>query len=150
MASIVDVLAGANPVSAAVGGVVQVIGKVLDKVIPDPAAKAAAVLELSKLQQTGELAVLATEAGLAQGQIDINKIEAATDGIFKGGWRPFMGWVCGAAFAYQFIGRPFLVWLSPALGVPAGPPALDMGDLMTVLMGMLGLGGMRTYERIKK
>jgi hypothetical protein len=149
MASILDVLVNSNPVSAAVGGVVQVIGKVLDKVIPDPAAKAAAALELVKLQQNGELAQMAAEVQLAQGQLEINKIEAATDGVFKGGWRPFIGWVCGVGLATQFVVAPLATWIATLVGHSIAFPALDLGTLMTLLFGMLGLGGLRTYEKIK-
>jgi len=150
MASILDILANSNPVSAAVGGVVSVIGKVLDKVIPDPQAKAAAALELLKLQQSGELAQMAAETQLAQGQMEINKVEAASDGVFKGGWRPFVGWVGGIGLLYSVLLQPLLVWLTPVLHFPSTPPILDTSVLMTILGGMLGLGGMRTYERVKK
>ena len=79
-------------------------------------------------------------------QAEINKIEAQHRTIFVAGWRPFIGWVCGVALAYNFILRDLLVWfLSPE----QVPPALQMEHLMTVLIGMLGLGGMRTFEKFK-
>ena len=84
-----------DPVSA----LLDIGGKVLDRVFPDPAQQAAAKLELMKLQQSGELAQLA-------GQMDINKIEAASSSIFVSGWRPAIGWVCGAGFAVQFVVGP--------------------------------------------
>jgi hypothetical protein len=68
--------------------------------------------------------------------------------VFKGGWRPFIGWVCGSAFAYHFVLQPVIVFVVLAVGVDLPPlPEFDMTSLMTVLMGMLGLGGLRTYEK---
>jgi hypothetical protein len=123
--------------------------KVLDRVLPDPKAKAEAQMKLLELQQAGALKELDAEMQLALGQLEVNKAEAAAPDAFRGGWRPFIGWVCGTALAFQFVVRPFLMWLAPAIGLPAGMPELDMGDLMTVLLGMLGLGGLRTFERVK-
>jgi len=123
--------------------------KIIDKVIPDPAAKAAAQLKMMELQQAGEFKQLEAEMQLALGQLKVNEVEAASPDVFRGGWRPAIGWVCAASLAYQFLLRPLLVWLSPALGLPLGAPELDMGDLMTIALGMLGLGGLRTYERVK-
>lgn len=122
--------------------------KLIDKLIPDPQAKAAAQLELAKLAQTGELAQLASETQLAQGQIDINKVEAASDKLFVSGWRPAMGWCCVAIFASNYIGVPLLAWVSPLIHVPA-PPRLDMGEVLPVLFGMLGLGTLRTVDKVK-
>ena len=79
-------------------------------------------------------------------QAEINKIEAQHRTIFVAGWRPFIGWVCGFALAYNFILRDLLVWF---IGPEQVPPALQMEHLMTVLIGMLGLGGMRTFEKFK-
>ena len=77
-------------------------------------------------------------------QGEINKIEAQHRTIFVAGWRPFIGWVCGVALAYNFVLRDLLIWL---IGPEQVPPALQMEHLMTVLIGMLGLGGMRTFEK---
>jgi len=79
-------------------------------------------------------------------QSEINKVEAQHRSIFVSGWRPFIGWICGFSLAYNFILRDLAIW---AFGIEQVPPALQMEHLMTVLMGMLGLGGMRTYEKIK-
>ncbi len=79
-------------------------------------------------------------------QSEINKVEAQHRTIFVAGWRPFIGWVCGVALAYNFILRDLLIWL---IGPEQVPPALQMEHLMTVLIGMLGLGGMRTFEKFK-
>lgn len=78
-------------------------------------------------------------------QGEINKIEAQHRTIFVAGWRPFIGWVCGFALAYNFVLRDLLVWW---FGPETAPPALQMEHLITVLVGMLGLGGMRTFEKL--
>ena len=77
-------------------------------------------------------------------QGEINKIEAQHRTIFVAGWRPFIGWVCGVALAYNLVLRDLLIWF---IGPEQVPPALQMEHLMTVLIGMLGLGGMRTFEK---
>lgn len=85
-------------------------------------------------------------------QAQINATEAANSNLFVAGWRPFIGWVCGAAFAYKFIVLPFLVFILVACHSDFNIkllPALDWTELSTVLMGILGLGGMRTFERIQ-
>ena len=113
----------------------------LDKFVEDKDQKAALAHELATMSDRH-----AQE--LAKGQLEINKAEAASASVFKGGWRPFIGWTCGAAFAYHFVLQPFLLFAIAVFGldIPA-LPAFDMSTLMTVLMGMLGLGGLRTYEK---
>ncbi len=117
----------------------QVIG-IIDKFIPDPAAKAKALQELAALE--GELAMK---------QMDVNIAEASHQSVFVAGWRPAIGWVCGLAFAYSFILRDFLMVGGKAFfGIdPNTVPPIDNASLMTVLLGILGLGAMRTYEKVK-
>jgi hypothetical protein len=79
-------------------------------------------------------------------QTKINELEAQHRTVFVAGWRPFIGWVCGVALAYNFVIRDLFIW---AIKPESIPPALQMEHLMTVLLGMLGLGGLRTYEKIK-
>jgi|TARA_X000001382_G_scaffold130687_1_gene126471 hypothetical protein len=88
---------------------------------------------------------------LAKGQLAINKEEAKSGNIFIAGWRPFIGWSCGVALVWHFIAAPFIIFFAALFGatLPA-LPEFDMGSLMTVLMGMLGLGGLRTFEKYKK
>jgi len=90
---------------------------------------------------------LAQKPNLAQ--IELTKIEASHRSVFVAGWRPFIGWVCGVALAYNFILRDLIGWaiLMYDQTIPA-PPPLEMGSLMTVLMGLLGLGGLRTVEKL--
>jgi len=111
-------------------------GKLVDKLIPDPAARDAAKLELLKLQQSGELAAMVA-------QTEINKVEAANPSVFVSGWRPAIGWVCALAMAYQYLLRPFLAAFYPVLTFPG----LD-DNLWQLLAGMLGLGGLRTLEKL--
>ncbi len=94
--------------------------------------------------------MLAAMTSLVQGQLAINQKEAEHGSIFVAGWRPFIGWVCGTALAYNFIVQPLLLyaaWVIPEGAVLADAPQLETGELMTVLLGMLGLGGLRTYEK---
>ena len=85
---------------------------IIDKLIPDPAQKAEAKLKLLALQQQGEFKQLEADLQLAQGQIDINKIEAGSEDNFRAGWRPFIGWVCGMGFATQFFFGPWMTWIA--------------------------------------
>ena len=132
-----------------IGGLIEAALKVIEKVIPDPAQKAAAQLEVLRLNQAGEFKQLETELQMAQGQIDINKIEAASDDPIKSNWRPFIGWVCGSAFATQFVVGPWATWIAALNGKSVTFPEMDMNQMMPVLIGMLGLGAYRTYEKTK-
>ena len=128
-----------DPVSA----VLDIGGKLIDRLWPDPATRDAAKLEMLRLQQSGELAQLASETTLAKAQADINQAEASNPATFVSGWRPFIGWVCGSGLAYQFIVYPILIAWAPKI------VQLDMGTLLTLLAGMLGLGALRTTEKLK-
>jgi len=131
------------------------VGKtVIEKIWPDPIKQAEEIRKLQELQQTGDLARLSAAVQQLTGQMEINKIEAAHKSIFVAGWRPFVGWVGGIALAYQFIVYPLLLWgwaiVDPqtATGVAINPPPiLDTDALYTVLMGMLGIGAMRSYDK---
>jgi Holin of 3TMs, for gene-transfer release len=123
--------------------------KILDKVIPDPAQKAAAQLQLLQLNQAGELAEMQANLALVQGQMDTNKVEAASSSLWVSGWRPFIGWACGAAFSMNYVIGPVGEWISILAGHPAKFPQMDITTMMPVLLGMLGLGGLRTTEKIK-
>jgi hypothetical protein len=128
---------------------IPLIGTIVEKVIPDPQAAADAKLRVMELAQKGELAVLDADLKLALGQIEVNKAEATTD-MFRGGWRPAVGWICVAGLAYQFILQPVLPWVVALFGAQVPPlPAIDNESLMVLLTGMLGLGGLRTFERVK-
>jgi hypothetical protein len=128
---------------------IPAITQIFDKVIPDPQAAADAKLKAMELGQRGELAVLDADLKLALGQLEVNKVEAGTD-MFRGGWRPSVGWVCVFGLAYQFLLQPLLPWAVTVFGGTVPPlPAIDNETLMVLLTGMLGLGGLRTFERVK-
>lgn len=112
--------------------------KIVDKFVPDPDAKIKAEAEL-------RASLLAWD----QGQQTTNTAEAGAPSRFVAGWRPWIGWVCGVALAVQFVLGPLAVWASDLLGSPIqAPPPLD--DMLWELMfGMLGLGGLRTFEKVK-
>lgn len=131
------------------GEVFNFADKVLTRLFPDPKDRLEAQAKLVEMQQNGELAILAAETDLAKGQQAINQEEAKSDNLFVAGWRPFIGWVCGVAFAYHFVLQPLLAFLFSAAGHKVELPVFAMGELSTVLMGMLGLGGLRTLEKVR-
>lgn len=126
-----------DPVTA----VLDIGSKLIDRIFPDKEKRDAAQLELLKLQQAGELQKIA-------GQMNINAIEAANPNIFVSGWRPGAGWVCVAGLAISFVVGPLVTWGSRLAGHPVDFPQLDMATLLTLLGGMLGLGTLRTTEKI--
>ena len=89
------------------------------------------------------------DAEMARGQLEVNRVEAGHRSMFVAGWRPFIGWTCGAAFCWHFVLLPIAALALTAAGVPVELPAFDISTLSTVLMGLLGLGGLRTYEKLK-
>lgn len=135
-----------NPIIAPILGI---IGKVFEHIWPDPAQQADAQFKLAQLAQSGELAELNADLQTALAQIATDQEEAKSDSLFKSGWRPGIGWVCGSAFAWEFVARPVLLFVFTAYGHPLQLPTVDMSTMMPVLLGMLGLGGMRTFEKVK-
>ena len=92
---------------------------------------------------------LAAAVMVVQGQLDINKVEAASPSVWVSGWRPFVGWVCGLGCAWNWIGLPMLKAALMLWGHPIELSPAELGEMMPVLMGMLGLGTLRTVEKIK-
>ena len=131
-----------------IGGLITAALEIIDKVIPDPQAKAAAKLELLKLEQQGEFKKLDADLQVMLAQAAINQEEAKSPDSFRGGWRPAVGWICAAGMAWTYLASPLLGWISAAKGWPA-PPNIDTFDLLIMLGGMLGFGGMRSFERIR-
>ena len=116
---------------------------ILEKVIPDKKQREKLAHELATMAEKH-----AQELALAQ--IEVNKVEAASESLFKGGWRPAIGWICGGAFAYHFILQPVLIFFLTLFGAEIPElPKFEMEALMTVLLGLLGLGGLRTFEKYK-
>ena len=117
----------------------NVVANILDKVAGhvdkftlDKEEKAQLIMEINKAQ------------------IEVNKIEAGSSSLFKSGWRPFVGWVCAFALCYHFVLQPMLAFILTARGLELVLPDFDMTTLTTVLMGLLGLGGMRSFEKVKR
>lgn len=125
------------------GKLVDPVSNILDKVVEDKDQKARLAHEIATMAERH-----AQE--LAQGQIEINKEEAKSRNIFIAGWRPFVGWTCGLALFWHFLGLPVTLFITGWFNLQHPPlPEFDMQSLMTVLLGMLGLGGMRTFEKFK-
>ena len=128
---------------------VPAISNLLDKIIPDPLAREKAKLALLSAERESDLREFQLAVAADQMQADINKVEAASPDLFIAGWRPFIGWVCGVAFCYHFIVQPLLAFAIANAGGEVKLPVFDMNALSTVLMGMLGLGSLRTIEKIR-
>lgn len=112
--------------------------RVLDKFVPDPAAKAKAELELRS-------ALLAWDTQ----QAEINKIEAQNPNIFVSGWRPAIGWACAYAFIFIYTVAPTISWMLAFWGKTISMPQFMTSDLMSLTFALLGLGGLRTFEKMK-
>jgi len=125
------------------GKLVDPVSDILGKVVEDKDQKARLAHEIATMAERH-----AQE--LARGQIEINKEEAKSRNIFIAGWRPFVGWTCGLALFWHFLGLPVTLFVTGWFNLQPPPlPEFDMQSLMTVLLGMLGLGGMRTFEKFK-
>lgn len=124
--------------------------KIIDKVIPDRAAAAAAQAQVQMLAAQGALQEeLLQLTAITTAQSDINKVEAASTNWFVAGGRPFIMWVCGVTLALNYVVGPIFTWLAMVVGHPCPFPKLDIESLMPLLVGMLGLGTLRTQEKIK-
>ena len=127
-----------DPISAAL----DLGNTLITRIFPDPAQADAAKLKLLELQKSGELAQMTA-------QTDINKVEASSSSLFVSGWRPAIGWVCALALAYQYLLRPLSGTIATLFGVTLLPlPGLD-DNLWQLMMGMLGMGGLRTFEKVQ-
>lgn len=132
------------------GGIFDIGKSLIDRFFPDPEKKAAAQLELLKMQQSGDLAQLAAATDLAKLQIQTNVEEAKSTNWFVAGWRPMVGWTCGVALAYVAIIEPMARFAAEVwFGYKGAFPVIDTSLTMQVLLGMLGLGAMRSLEKVK-
>jgi hypothetical protein len=130
---------------------VPIISKALDLIFPDPKIAMEHKIAVLKLEQDGAFRQLDADVSLALAQIAVNQEEAKSESLLKSGWRPMVGWTCVAGLAYQFLLMPLLPWTVKLLGADVPPlPAIDMDTLMVLLTGLLGFGGMRTFEKVKK
>lgn len=134
----------------AIAALLPLAEKIFDKVFPDPAKAAEAKLKLIELEQKGELAFLEKDTSIALAQAAINLEEAKSPSFFKGGWRPYVAWVCAAGMTWAFVLQPILIFTLKAIGHPITDwPSIQTDILMGMLGGLLGLGSMRSYERYK-
>ena len=124
-------------------GIFKGVASIITTIKADP-------LEIAKIQAALVQAELQFNTIMVQAQTKINEIEAASTNVFVAGWRPFIGWVCGSAFAYNFVLQPILVFIFAAAEHPVLPPHLEMAELMAVMSGILGLGAYRTYEKTQR
>jgi hypothetical protein len=115
-----------------VAGIIEKVVDKIDDFTLDKSEKAELIQEINKAQ------------------LEVNKVEAGHTSLFVAGWRPFVGWTCGVALCYHFVLQPFLVFLLYSSGYQMDLPVFDMTTLTTILMGLLGLGGLRSYEKVKK
>ena len=125
-----------------IGSIIEGVGKIADDLHTSKEEE----LKLALQEKT-------IDAELMKGQMEVNKAEAQHKSIFVAGWRPFIGWVGGIALAYQFVLYPLLLWILAILktnGIDVtAPPVFDSGPLFAIVTGMLGIGGMRSFDKIR-
>ena len=115
-----------------VAGIIDKVADKIDDFTLDKTEKAQLIQEINKAQ------------------IEVNKVEANSNSLFVAGWRPFVGWTCGVALCYHFVLQPVLLFLVYSFGYQVDLPVFDMSTLTTILLGLLGLGGMRSFEKVKR
>ena len=126
------------------------LGKmVISRVWKDPSEQAKELRLLETLRQTGDLAKLDAHVKLMIGQMEINKIEAGSKSIFIAGWRPFVGWSCGFSLVYVSIVEPIARFIMLANDYTGEFPVIDTTLTIQVLLGMLGIAGMRSFDKSK-
>ena len=118
---------------------IKPVGDILDKFVADKDLKLKLSHELEK-----EI------VSLNRAQIELNKVEAAHENVFVSGWRPFIGWACGVALVYHFLIEPTIQYILIISGSDFKTPEFDFSQLSTIVMAMLGMSGLRTYEKTKK
>lgn len=124
---------------------------IINKVVPDKAAAAAAVAQLTQMQLQGQLAdEMAQLQAVTVNQTDINKVEAASTSLFVAGWRPYIGWVCGTGLGIDCVLRPTVNVIAALFGHPLNIPVITDPILQSTMAGLLGLGHIsRTVEKVK-
>lgn len=131
------------PLPLLLAPLLDIAGKVIDRVIPDKAAAEKAKLEMAATLQSQDFQIQLE-------QIKVNAEEAKSASLFVAGWRPFVGWVCGAGLAYAAIILPIAEFIAKVVfGYHGSFPIIDWAILSNVLIGMLGLAGMRTFEKTR-
>lgn len=131
------------------GNIGEAVGKIVSLFKVDPTVALTKKVELEEIQLQLASKLQDQVNAQLQGQLDIDKQEAASQSTFVSGWRPFIGWICGAGLGVQFLLNPIVTWIAALAKHPVQFPTLDLGTLLTLLFGMLGLGAMRTYEKVQ-
>lgn len=144
----------ASTIASILGGnVLDGISKVIDSIRGKSPQDALALEELKNKYQedflNSALQQRAQDLAAMQAQTGVNQVEAASDKTFVAGWRPFIGWICGTIFLCNFVVGPIVNWICIIRGMSITFPKMDLSEMMPVLIGMLGLGGFRTYEKTK-
>lgn len=136
------------------GNIIDGAMGIIDKSVKDKDKAAELKFELKKMGLESQNKLLEMASAERQGQIELNKEEAKSKSIFVAGWRPAVGWCCVSAMIFNFIVNPLLNWILPIVSIwmPEAkeitpPPTLNLGEMMPVLLGMLGIGSLRTYEK---
>ena len=125
-----------------IGSVADLASGIINKIWPDKT-------QAEKDQMAQALALLQGQISMNQGQMDINKVEAASPTLFVAGWRPFVGWVCGSACAWNWVGLPVAKFAAAAFHHAIEVAPADLTQMLPLLMGLLGMGALRTYEKTK-
>ena len=132
-----------------IASLIPLLGSVLDKVIPNTAEREKVKAEIALKLAENETELVKLFAAQDQGQIEINKEEAKSTSLFVSGWRPAVGWICAFGCAWAFVLKPLLDWGVTVAGSVVKLPELQTGELMSLLLGLLGMGTLRTYEKFK-
>jgi roadblock/LC7 domain-containing protein len=130
------------PIPAIVTALLPAMGTLIDRLIPDKAEA-----EKARNQLEAQLVQAANAAAMAQ--VEVNKIEAGHSSVFVAGWRPSIGWVCAAGLAWAFVVAPVASWALLVLGIKAELPAIQFDHLFELVLAMLGIGGLRTFEKLR-
>ncbi len=130
------------PLLALIPALLPALGTLIDRLIPDKAEA-----ERARLDMEAALVNAANEAALAQ--VEVNKIEAGHSSVFVAGWRPSIGWVCAAGLAWAFVLAPVASWALVVSGTKAELPAIQTDYLLELVIAMLGMGGLRTFEKMR-
>lgn len=136
-----------------IASLLPILGSVIDKIIPNVAEREKVKLELQVRLAEQELEFAKLLSANDQGQIEINKQEAQSNSLFVSGWRPFVGWTCAVGVSWAFVFKPVLDWTVALLSrffpqlVGFTTPVLNTGELLSLLLGLLGMGGFRMMEK---
>jgi hypothetical protein len=132
------------------GSIFDLGGKIIDKIFPDKDAADKVKFEMMKMQQEGAFKEMELEYAAMAQQAKINEVEAGSSNFFIAGWRPAVGWVCVAAYAFNYLGMPLFNW-GAKFFLENAPQitALNASELNPILFCLLGIGGLRTFEKVR-